>query len=611
MKKIFVFLFFQILICFAQQESVTYLIDFASVKVYKNYNKETLIHQKIKIESEKGKKFAHLQIPFDSDREKIIFIDGYTITPSGKKIKITKDDIKIVTPAEFTEYSSLYPGYKVISINFPGVEVGSIIEYKYKIFTYKPLIENHFWDGFYFQSTEPFLLSRYELKIPKNFKIQIYEKDIKLMEKKDKFGYTTYIWEKKDMPGIIEEILMPPLNEIVPKVYISTFKSWEEIGKWFYTISKNEKSKNNILKEATNEILKNKKTEEEKIITLYNYVSTNIRYVGLEMGIHGYKPHKPEEVFKVKYGDCKDKANLLKKMLEIAGVKSYIALVNTENKIEKEIPLPGQFNHAIIAIPKEKSYIFLDPTTEVMRYPNIPSYEQGKLSLVCGEKSELVEIPISPPERNLRKRIINAFIDKNGNLNGEVTIIPDGIFEGSLRNSLRYLKQIERERNLLKELNSILPGTKLVSFEIIGLESLENQLIERYKFYTEGYGIKVSNKIIFQPSLIDKLTDLSIVSLEHRIYPLRIGYNFRKEENIEYKIEENIEIETIPPEIEIKDDFGSFLTKIEKTESGFKYKRIMEINKLEISPEQYKKFKEFYKKIASYDRLPIILNIKD
>lgn len=611
MKKLFLFILFPVFICFSQEEGVTYLIDFASVKIYKNYNKETLIHQKIKIESEKGKKFAHLQIPFDSEREKIIFIDGHTTLLSGKKIKITKDDIKIVTPAEFTEYSSLYPGYKVMSINFPGVEIGSIIEYKYKIFTYKPLIENHFWDGFYFQSTEPFLLSRYELTIPKDFKIQIYEKDIKLLERKDKFGYTTLIWEKRNVPAIIEEILMPPLSEIVPKVYVSTFKSWEEIGKWFYTISKSEKSKDNNLEEKIKEIVKDKKTDEEKIISLYNYVCSNIRYVGLEMGIHGYKPHRPEEVFKVKYGDCKDKANLLKKMLEIVGIKSYIALVNTESKIEKEIPFPGQFNHAILAIPQENSYIFLDPTTEVMRYPDIPSYEQGKLSLVCGEKSELVEIPISPPEKNLRRRIINAFIDKNGNLNGEVIIIPNGIFEGSLRNSFRYLKPIERERSLLKELNSILPGTKLISFEIIGIESLENQLIEKYKFITQGYGIKVSNKIIFQPSLIDKLTDLSVVSLEERLYPLRIGYNFRKEEIIEYKIAKDIEIETLPEEVEIKDDFGSFLIRIEKTDFGFKYKRVMEINKLEILPEQYKKFKDFYKKVASYDRLPVILSIKD
>ncbi|HOK56343.1 MAG TPA: DUF3857 domain-containing transglutaminase family protein [bacterium] len=607
---LFIFLFFSFFIHANNSENI-YLIDFASVKLSSNYTKETLIHQKIKIENEKGKKFSHLQIPFDSEREKVKFIEGYTILPSGKKIKITSQDIKIVIPAEFTEYSSLYPGYKVMSINFPGVEIGSIIEYKYQIITFKPLIEKHFWDGFYFQSTENFALSRYELKIPKKIKIQIYEKDIKLFEKKESFDYITYIWEKRNVPPIIEEILMPSLSEVVPKVYVSTFSSWEEIGKWFFEISKTEKSKGKEIEEVVEQLIKNKKTEEEKIVSIYNYVCSNIRYVGLEMGIHGYKPHHPEEVLKAKYGDCKDKANLLKKMLEIAGIKSYIALVNTERKVEKEIPFPGQFNHAILAVLKENNYLFLDPTTEVMKYPDIPPYEQDKYSLVCGENPELVKIPVSQPERNLRKRIVYASLDRSGNLTGEVTVIPSGIFEAGLRNAFRYLKQIERERSLSKELNSILPGTKLISLEISGLESMENQLIEKYKFSTNNYGIKVGNKIIFQPALIDKLVDLSIVSLEERKYPLRLNTYYRKEEIIEYKLPEKTEIEAIPSSVEINEEFAKFFNEFKKTDSGLIFRRIFEINKMEISPEEYSRFKNFYRKVSFYDKLPVILNIKE
>jgi hypothetical protein len=610
-NKVILFIFF--LFCFfihSNNENV-YLIDFASVQLFPDYKRETLIHQKIKIENEKGKKFGHLQIPFDSERERIRFIEGFTILPNGKKLKITSEDIKIVTPAEFTEYSSLYPGFKVMSINFPGVEIGSIIEYKYQIITFKPLIEKHFWDGFYFQSTEDFALSRYELKIPKKIKLQIYEKDIKLLEKKESFNYITYIWEKRDVPSIIEEILMPPLSEIVPKVYLSTFSSWEEIGKWFFEISKTDKSKEKEIGGVVEEIIKNKKTEEEKIISLYNYVCSNIRYVGLEMGIHGYKPHHPEDVLKAKYGDCKDKANLLKRMLEIAGIKSYITLVNTEREVEKEIPFPGQFNHAILAIPKENNYLFLDPTTEVMKYPDIPTYEQDKYSLVCSENPELVKIPVFQPERNLRKRIIYANLDKNGNLTGEVTVIPNGIFEAGLRNAFRYQKQIERERSLMRELNTILPGTKLISLEIIGLESMENQLIEKYKFFTENYGIKVGNKIIFQPSIIDKLSDISIVSLTERKYPLKLNTFYRKEEIVEYKLPEKAEIEALPSSIEINEKFGKFSTQFKKSDSGLTFIRIFEINKLEINPEEYQKFRDFYRKVSFYDKLPVILNLKE
>ena len=610
-QKLINFFFFYFFCFFLYCSENIYLIDFAYVKVNPNYTKETFIHQKIKIGNEKGKKFSHLQIPFNSEREKIKFIEGQTLLPNGKKIKIKPDDIKIVTPAEFTEYSSLYPGYKVMSINFPGVEIGCIIEYKYIIYTFKPLIEKHFWDGFYFQSTEEFALSRYELKIPKKIKLQIYEKDIKLLEKKESFDYITYIWEKKNVPSIIEEILMPPLSEIVPKVYVSTFSSWEEIGKWFFELIREDKNKEKEVEKFVEQIVKDRKTEEEKIISIYNYVCSNIRYVGLEMGIHGYKPHSPEEVLKAKYGDCKDKANLLRKMLEVVGIKSFITLVNTERKVEKEIPFPGQFNHAIIAVLKDNSYIFLDPTLEVMRYPDIPNYLQGKYSLICSETPELKEISISKPERNLRKRIVDAIIDEDGNLTAEVKILPCGIFEASLRNSFRYLKQVERERQLVKELNSILPRTRLIYLELEGLESLENQLIEKYKFLTNNYGIKVGNKIIFQPILLDKLTDLSIVSLDERKYPLRLNLIYRKEEIVNYKLPEKTEIEALPNSINIEQNFGKFYLDFQKIDSGLKCTRILEINKLEINPNEYQEFKEFYKKISYLDKLPIILNIKE
>lgn len=610
-KGIILFFFFSISFIHAQlNEGSIYLFDYASVKLSPDFKKETLVHQKIQILSEKGKKLAHLQIYFDAEREKVRFLKGYTITPSGKKIEVKNKDIRIVTPAEFTEYTSLYPGIKVLSINFPGVEIGSIIEYEYKIFTFKPLIENHFWDGFYFQSTEPFEISRYELTVPKKIQIQIYEKQVKIKEKKERFGYITYIWEKKNVPAIIEEILMPPLYEIVPKVYVSTFKSWEEIGRWFFEISR-EKGKNNTIEEKVNELIKDKKNREEIIASLYHYVCSNIRYVGLEIGKHGYKPHLPEDVFKAKYGDCKDKSNLLKRMLEIAGIKSYFALVNTEGEIEKEIPFPGQFNHAILAIPDEKGYIFLDPTSEVMKYPDLPPYEQGKLALVCQENPELVEIPLFSPERNKRIRKIYATIDKNGNLTAEVKIIPSGIFEAGLRNAFRYLKQIERERSLLRELNSILPKTKLISLEISGIESLDTQLTEKYKFFTEGYGIKVENKLLIIPSLIDKLTDTSIVSLESRKYDLRIGTTYRKEEEIEYILPENSEIEFIPPSIQMEKDFGYFSISFERKNSRIYFKRVMEIRKSEITPSEYPEFKEFWNKISSYDKLPVIINLKD
>jgi len=69
--------------------------------------------------------------------------------------------------------------------------------------------------------------------------------------------------------------------------------------------------------------------EEDKIKAIYYYVTSEIRYVGLEFGIGGIMPHSAPSIFREKYGDCKDKAILLITMLQEAGIEAYYTLVNT------------------------------------------------------------------------------------------------------------------------------------------------------------------------------------------------------------------------------------------------------------------------------------------
>ena len=591
---------------FYQGDSSIFLLDYAKVEVSPDFKNVSLIHQKIKIIGQKGKKFGELRIPFDSERQKVRIISAFTITREGKKIKVSRNNIRTVTPAKLTEYTALYPGIKTICINFPGVEIGSIVEYKYRIYTFKPLIKNQFYDGFYFQSKAPFAVSRYELKVPEEMQIHIKEFGVKLKEKKKSGGNITYIWEKRNIPSLLEEPLMPPLYEIVPKVYVTTFNSWEEIGKWYYNLSTGTwKPDEEIIKKVKE--LTEGKNKEEKISSIYNFVCQKVRYVGVELGTYGFKPHNATDVFHLMYGDCKDKANLMKSMLEVTGIKSYLTIINATGRIEKDIPYPGQFNHAIIAIENNGKFLFLDPTSEVYRYPQIPPSDQNKYVLIAKPRPLLTKTPLFPPEKNFRIREIKANLDENGDLKSEVKIETSGIYDASMRNSFRYLKEIERERALSTELNRILPGTTLLSFKIEGVENLEKNVSENYSFKTNSFATRIKNKIIFTPAIIDKLSDTSIVALEKRKFPLRFGYLVRKEEVITYTLPENFEVEILPSSVEINRDFAYFKYNIESHNGKIYYQRVFEIKKDQIPTSQYSEFRNFYRTVSKIDRLPVIL----
>ena len=96
------------------------------------------------------------------------------------------------------------------------------------------------------------------------------------------------------------------------------------------------------------------KTELEKIRAIGRYVQ-DIQYISIQTNIGrggGYRPRLATEVFAKSYGDCKDKANLMRSMLKVLGINSYLVSIYSGDPtfVRAEWPSPNQFNHCIIAV---------------------------------------------------------------------------------------------------------------------------------------------------------------------------------------------------------------------------------------------------------------------
>ncbi|HON05714.1 MAG TPA: DUF3857 domain-containing protein [Candidatus Ratteibacteria bacterium] len=589
-------------------QGAVYLIDEADVVVSVSGATETIIHQKIIITGEKGKQHGTLQISYDSERQSIDIIEAKTITPENLVLRAQKSNIKIVTPAELTPYSVLYPGIKVCTVNLPSVGIGSTVEYTYKIKTNKPLMPGEFWDGFYFQSEEPFVLSRYRLWVPEKMQIHTFPFSVELKQRTKKGNLYCYEWSKENMPAITPEIMMPPLEEIVPRVLVTSIDDWDQIGRWFFNLAKDSTVYDSNLKNLALKLTENKKDNDEKIKAVYHYICKNIRYIGLELGIHGFKPHSAKDVIKLGYGDCKDKAALMVAMLRSINIPSYIALINTDRYIEENIPFPGQFNHAIVAIPKDSSFMILDPTSEVFPYPQVPPYDQNKAVLVPTEgKTYLVKSYTSNPEENKKTRNINVYFDEDGNIEANVKMIPEGIFNAAIRNNFRFLSEEEKRRQLSRDLNSLVPNTTLKSFEIKGIESLEEEVEENYAFTSARYGIKMQDTFIFKPAFLEKIEGTEIVSLEKRNFPIRFHYKSAFIDKICFYLPQGYRVDTYPEPIRITNKFGNYSINVKIENNTLVYQRYFSIDVLEINPQDYIEFRQFYQACSYFDGLPVIL----
>jgi predicted transglutaminase-like cysteine proteinase len=129
------------------------------------------------------------------------------------------------------------------------------------------------------------------------------------------------------------------------------FLDWQGMGAWYGGLLSGQMEASAAIQQEVNSLTAGKPRTLAKMQAIALFVQHDIRYVGIELGIGGWQPHAAPDVFAHKYGDCKDKATLLRTMLHQIGVDSYQVVINTRRgSVTSEMPAHNAFNHVILAI---------------------------------------------------------------------------------------------------------------------------------------------------------------------------------------------------------------------------------------------------------------------
>ena len=141
------------------------------------------------------------------------------------------------------------------------------------------------------------------------------------------------------------------------------FSNWREMGTWYWNLERGRSDASPEIKQEVAALTAGKTTSLQKMQALAQFVQRDIRYVAIELGIGGWQPHPATEVFSHRYGDCKDKATLMRSMLQEIGVDSYQVAINTaRGSITPGTPAYRGFDHQIIGIrlPDEVKDLIVD-----------------------------------------------------------------------------------------------------------------------------------------------------------------------------------------------------------------------------------------------------------
>ncbi|WP_207902810.1 DUF3857 domain-containing protein [Mariniflexile fucanivorans] len=263
---------------------------------------------------------------------------------------------------ELNAENHLYDGSLSAVMNISDVRTDDIIDYSYSIIGFNPIHKNIFSSHFYLNDMESYgkinvtLLSQNELKY-KSFNTSV-KPTISKVNNLNKYNWVTTNTKKLDY-----EENTPAWKLIYESVFVSEFNSWNDVVNWGLDVYKINEPINAELQAKINEINNSNETNGEKIKATLNFVQNEIRYLGLESGIGSYKPFSPNQVFKQRFGDCKDKSLLMTTMLNKMDIEAYPMFVNTllKQSIKQLLPSPKLFDHCVVKVINDKAFWY-DPT---------------------------------------------------------------------------------------------------------------------------------------------------------------------------------------------------------------------------------------------------------
>ncbi len=251
----------------------------------------------------------------------------------------------------------------------------------------------------------------------------------------------------------------------------------------------------------------------------FAYVAREIRYVDIEIGIGGYRPHSPSQVFAKRFGDCKDKSFLLRAILGDWGLRTYPVLVRTRGlgPLEKSVPSLAQFNHMIIAIEAAPGIctdcwsaasvegigklVFVDPTARGSDWRTLPEADQGTLGLVViPEGGILARLPVQPSSAARATRRLTAALDETGAIAvGKLVEAWSGTRAAAMRNSLMDASDSEREARHERDARDFVPGTTVRGVRLRGMDADDEEAQREMDLAGGWLGKRVGPLLLIAP----------------------------------------------------------------------------------------------------------------
>ncbi|MBC8371570.1 MAG: DUF3857 domain-containing protein [Planctomycetes bacterium] len=366
-------------------------------------------------------------------------------------------------------------GRRAYIIEFPNLKIGDVIDIEYLSNDDRSEYLGNYFSLNHQLSPKPSMPtreSRLTLITDSQLPLQLHttnSNDSIIQQSTKSDEGNIYDWTAREILPLKPESFMPHASELITTVQATSYSDWEQFGEWWWNLVEDSITVTKEMSDKVIELTAGLSTKQQKLEAIYQFVTNEIRYNAWGFGVHALQPYSAPVIFSRRFGDCKDKAILLRAMLAEVDIDALLVLIKRSGTSELRARRPqedlslamiGHFNHCVAYLPEQDGIKeqYLDGTATLTAIENFPFDDRGSEVLVVGpEGSTRKFIPFKEATFNLVKSNLDVQLNSDGSAHIVYDNIPSGSFDN--QNRVRFSNGIEQNQERMKNIASSMFGS--------------------------------------------------------------------------------------------------------------------------------------------------------
>jgi len=578
------------------------------------------VYVRIKILTEEGRQYADVSIPYFKYSEQVRAIEARTIHPDGKIIPFD-GSVYDTTLAKTRDANVLAKTFTL-----PDVQVGSIIEYRYRHNLGYGFVFNSHWilsDALYTRAAK-FSLSPYPY-----FSVR-YSWPIGLPDgtSPPQKVHGRYVLETHDVPAFISEDDSPPEDELkyrVDFIYLDAddivtldpVAFWTKYGKRRDRQVEHFADQSRAMQRAVAGIIAPDDTPEQKLRKIYARTqelrNTSFEREKLDAETRRAKERDAndvEDVWNHGYGDGQQITWLFMALARAAGFQADPVLVPTRDShfFDPQLMNPGQLDTNLVVVSLDGHDLYLDPGTAFAPFGVLPWQETAVQCLRLNKDGGQWVIPPLPKAADSRVERKGSFtLDSRGDLTGTLTVTYSGNEALWRRLRERNEDDTERKRMLEKEVESAIPTGSEVTLNAAPVwDRSDPAMVAEFAISVPNWAASAGQRRIMNASVFSA-NEAHSFERAFREHPVYFQFPHDTSDDLTVALPADWQPGSLPkPHHEDLKAF-KYVSSVEGGAGTLHLTRELTVNTLLVKPEHYGVVRDFYQSVRSADEEQIVI----